>query len=50
LKKILTLEMFLKHDSRTEIAEGVSMEGKVWPRAAAVGERLWSDPTTGKSN
>ena len=31
----------------TESAGGMSVEGKIWPRTAGLGERLWSDPVTG---
>ena len=33
----------------TESAGGLSVEGKIWPRTAGLGERLWSDPTTGNT-
>lgn len=29
-----------------EYADDVSVESKTWPRAAAMGERLWTDPNT----
>ena len=28
----------------TEQVEGVAVEGKIWPRSAALGERLWAEP------
>uniref|UniRef100_A0A8D8Q8N8 Beta-hexosaminidase n=1 Tax=Cacopsylla melanoneura TaxID=428564 RepID=A0A8D8Q8N8_9HEMI len=31
----------------TEQADGVTLDGRLWPRAAAMGERLWSNPATG---
>ncbi len=30
-----------------EQVQGRAIESKLWPRGAAVGERLWSDPPTG---
>jgi len=30
-----------------EQVEGVAVEGKLWPRGAALGERLWADPDNG---
>jgi len=31
----------------SEQVQGVAVEGKLWPRVAALGERLWADPGTG---
>ena len=31
----------------SEQVSGSAIEGKLWPRGAALGERLWSDLTTG---
>lgn len=31
----------------SELIDGEILDGRIWPRAAALGERLWSDPTTG---
>lgn len=31
----------------TEQADGTSVEGRLWPRAAALAETLWSEPGTG---
>lgn len=31
----------------TEQADGASVEGRLWPRAAAMAERLWAEPSTG---
>ena len=31
----------------SEQAQGLSIEGKIWPRTSAMAERLWTDPTTG---
>jgi len=30
----------------TEMSAESSVDAKVWPRTAALGERLWSDPST----
>ncbi|KAG8227141.1 hypothetical protein J437_LFUL001685, partial [Ladona fulva] len=30
-----------------EQVDGAALDGKIWPRAAAMGERLWSDPDEG---
>ena len=32
----------------SEQVQGEAIEGKLWPRGAALGERLWSDPSTGE--
>ena len=32
----------------TEQVQGVAVEGKLWPRVAALGERLWADPESGR--
>ena len=32
----------------SEQVEGVAVEAKLWPRVAALGERLWADPESGK--
>ena len=32
----------------TEQVAGDAIEGKLWPRGAALGERLWSDLSTGR--
>ena len=34
----------------TEQVQGEAIQGKLWPRGAAIGERLWSDPSTGAEN
>ena len=31
----------------SEQVQGAAVEGKLWPRVAALGERLWADPGTG---
>ena len=31
----------------SEQVQGAAVEGKLWPRVAALGERLWADPETG---
>ena len=31
----------------TEQVQGIAVEGKLWPRVAALGERLWTDPVSG---
>ena len=31
----------------TEQVQGIAVEGKLWPRVAGLGERLWADPETG---
>ncbi|XP_046396530.1 chitooligosaccharidolytic beta-N-acetylglucosaminidase [Ischnura elegans] len=31
----------------SEQVDGASLDSKIWPRAAAMGERLWSDPDEG---
>ena len=33
-----------------EQVQGVAVEGKLWPRVAALGERLWADPESGNEN
>ena len=30
-----------------EQVQGIAVEGKLWPRVAALGERLWADPESG---
>ena len=30
-----------------EQVDGAAIQGKLWPRGAALGERLWTDPATG---
>ena len=32
----------------TEQVAGEAIEGKLWPRGAALAERLWTDPATGE--
>ena len=34
----------------SEQVEGVAVEAKLWPRVAALGERLWADPESGKTD
>ena len=31
----------------TEQVQGIAVESKLWPRVAALGERLWADPESG---
>lgn len=31
----------------SEQVAGEAIEGKLWPRGSALGERLWTDPATG---
>lgn len=31
----------------SEQVSGEAIEGKLWPRGSALGERLWTDPATG---
>ena len=31
----------------TEQVQGIAVESKLWPRVAALGERLWADPDSG---
>lgn len=33
-----------------ELVDEFSLDNKIWPRAAAVAERLWSDPDTDTSS
>ena len=33
----------------SEQVEGVAVEAKLWPRVAALGERLWADPESGNT-
>ena len=33
----------------SEVAGGQSLDGKIWPRAAALGERLWAEPEEGET-
>lgn len=33
--------------SWSEPTDDVTLDSKLWPRASAFGERLWSDPDTG---
>ena len=33
----------------SEQVEGVAVEAKLWPRVAALGERLWADPESGST-
>ena len=34
----------------SEQVQGAAVEGKLWPRVAALGERLWADPGTGNQH